>query len=88
MKDTVADYQKNVQTWFWSLDIKYYSQLYIYNTAATTSLQLPNVFKANHYNWNLLQATSTRKRPGPLLGLKVWNFLLFFNSRKRPLNIY
>lgn len=36
MKDTVADYQKNVQTWFWSLDIQYYSQVYIYYNSGTS----------------------------------------------------
>ena len=48
--------------------------------------KIPKVSKSNHYIWNLLQASTSRKRPRALLELKCSPFLLFLTSRKRPLH--
>ena len=43
----------------------------------------------NHCIWNFLKVimTASRKQPRALLELRVWNFLLFLTSSKRPLDM-
>ena len=45
--------------------------------------KIPKVSQSNHYIRNLLYATTSRKRPRPLLKLKLWNFPMFLTSHKR-----
>jgi len=48
--------------------------------------KIPKVFKSDQSIRSVRSATTSHKRPRPLLELKVWNFLLFLTSRKRPLD--
>ena len=53
--------------------------------SSATSFPDYQVFKSNHYLWNLLWPTF-HMWPQPLLELKVWNFLTFLASHKWPLD--